>query len=88
LLRGQPEQLSDKADLTPNVVSPHPPNLLLPNHVHRLIALNGSPGGIEFSKTLLGMNSAFDWPMILFNDVIQILNGSMAAIGGAVSLPF
>ena len=41
-LGGQPEQFSDEPDLTPNIIAPQPPNLPLPDHVHRLIALNRS----------------------------------------------
>jgi hypothetical protein len=79
-LSGQPEQLSDKPDLTPNVLARDPPNLALPYHVHRLVALNRSPGRVEFSEALLGVNPAFDRAMVLLDDVVQVLNGSMATL--------
>ena len=39
------------------------------------VALNGSPGRLEFSEALLGVDSTFDGSMILFEDVIQVLYG-------------
>jgi hypothetical protein len=85
-LLGQPKQLSDEPDLSPNIIAPHPPNLPLPNHVHRLIALNGSPGRVKFPEALLGVDPAFDRPMVLFDDVVQVLDRSMAA--WAAQCPF
>ncbi|MDQ2775777.1 MAG: hypothetical protein M3Y57_12805 [Acidobacteriota bacterium] len=58
-LNGQPEQISNEPDLTPNIISPHLSNLPLPDHVYRLIALNRSPGRVEFPETLLGVDPAF-----------------------------
>ncbi len=69
-LSGQPEQLSDEPDLTPNIIGLHPPNLALPDHVHRLIALNRSPGRVEFPETLLGVDPAFNCAMVLLDDVV------------------
>jgi len=40
------------------------------------VALNGSPGRLEFSEALFGIHSTFDGSMILFEDVIQV--GSVA----------
>jgi hypothetical protein len=77
LLGGESEQLSDEPDLTPNVVSLHPPNLPLPYHVYRFIALNGSSGRVKFPEALLGVDPAFDRAMVLLEDVIQVLDGSM-----------
>ena len=54
------EQLFNKLNLTPNVIAPHPPNLPLPDHVHRFIALNRSPRRMEFSEALLGVDPAFN----------------------------
>ena len=59
------EQLFNELNLTPNVVAPQPPNLALPDHVHCLIALNYSPGGMELSEALLGVDPAFDGAMVL-----------------------
>jgi hypothetical protein len=70
-----------KLNLAPNVVPPQPPNLPLPDHVQRLIALNRSLGGVELSKALLDVDAAFDCSMVLLDDVVQVLDGSMSATG-------
>jgi hypothetical protein len=49
---GQPKQLSDEPDLSPHIIAPHPPNLPFPDHVHRLIALNRSPGRAKILGSL------------------------------------
>ena len=49
----------------------------LADYVYRLVALNRSPGGVEFAKTLLGIDPVFDSAMILFEDVIQVLHRAM-----------
>jgi hypothetical protein len=78
-LSGQPEQLPNELDLTPNVIAPYPPNLPLPDHVHGFIALNRSPGRLEFSEALLGVDPTFNRAMVLLDDVVQILDGLMTA---------
>ena len=75
LLGDESEQLSNKPDLTPNVVSLHPPNLPLPHHVYRFIALNGSSGRLKFPEALLGVDPTFDRAMVLLEDVIQVWTG-------------
>jgi hypothetical protein len=85
-LSGQSEQLAHEPDLTSNIIDHHPPNLPLPDHVHRLITLNRSPGRVEFSEALLGVDTAIDRTMVLLDDVVQILDGAMV-IGGAATLP-
>jgi hypothetical protein len=69
-LSGQPEQLPDVPDLTSNIIAPHPPNLSLPHHVHRLITLNRSSGRVKFPEALLGIDPAFDRAMVLLDDVV------------------
>src|SRR5713226_5868452 len=76
---GQFEKPVDELNLTPNISSAHPPNLPLPHHVHRLITLNGSLRRLEFSEPLLGVHSAFDRSLVLLQNVVQILDGSVAA---------
>jgi hypothetical protein len=73
----KPEQFFDEPDLTPNIIAAQPPNLPLPHHVHRLIALNGSPGRMKFPETLLGVDPAFDRAMVLLKDVVQVLDWAM-----------
>jgi hypothetical protein len=57
--------------------------LALPNYVHRLIALNRSSRSPEFTVLLLGLHSPFDRAMVLLDDVVQILDGPVAAPAAA-----
>jgi hypothetical protein len=82
----EPEQLFNEPDLKPNILAAYPPYLTLPHHVHRLIALNGSPGRVKFPEALLGVDAAFDRAMVLFNDVVQILHRAMPT--SATKCPF
>jgi hypothetical protein len=68
----------DKLDLWRQIISCHPSNLPLPDHVDCLVALNGLPGRLEFSESLFGVHSTFDGSMIPFEDVIQVLHGSVS----------
>src|SRR3954453_20482745 len=85
-LGGQPEQPFYKADLRPNIIAPHPSNLPLSDHVHRLITLNCSLGCVEFPEALLGVDPAFYCTMVLLDNVVQVWDGSMAA--SAAKHPF
>ena len=67
-LSGQSEQLAHEPDLTSNIIGHHPPNLPLPDHVHRLITLNRSTGRVEFAEALLGADTALDRAMVLLDD--------------------
>ena len=73
------EQLVDALNLLPNFRTAHPPRLTLPDHVHGLISLDRSPRCVEFTKALLGLHASFDRPMILLQDVVQVLDRSVAA---------
>jgi hypothetical protein len=73
----QIEELPDETDLTENIIPAHPSNLPLSDHVHRLIPLDRSPCRLEFPKSLLGVHSAFDRSMILFQDIVKVLHRSV-----------
>jgi hypothetical protein len=73
------EEFVDEPILTPDSTPAQPPHLALPNYVHRLIALNRSSRSLEFAKPLLGVHSPFDRTMVLLDNVVQILDGSVAA---------
>src|ERR1700694_4230783 len=83
---GQFEELVDELNLTPNIRFAHPPNLPLPQHVHRLIPLNRSLRRLEFSEPLLGVYATFDRAVILLQDIVQVLYGSVPAT--AAKYPF
>ena len=73
------EQLVDELNLLPNIRTAHPPRLTFPDHVHGLVSLDRSPCRVEFTKTLLRLHSSLDRPMILLQDVVQVLNRLVAA---------
>ena len=73
------EQLVNELNLSPNIRPAHPPCLSLPDHVHSLVALDGSPRRLKLAKPLLGFHAAFDRSMILFHDVVHVLDRPVAA---------
>src|SRR5664279_4343217 len=84
----QIEQLVDELILFANIIVADPPRLALPDHVHRLVALNRSPGRLELAKALLGLYASFDRSMILLQDVVQVLDRSMSAAAAQGSFLF
>ncbi len=68
------EQLVDELILFATIIVADPPRWPLADHVHRLVSLNRSPGGLELAKALFGLHSSFDRSMILLQDVVQILD--------------
>ena len=55
-----------------------PSNLPLPDHVDCFVALNRSPGRLRFSEGLFVVHSTLDGSMILFENVMQVLYGSVS----------
>jgi hypothetical protein len=73
----QIEKAVDELNLAKKVVSCHPSNLSLPDHMNRFVTLYRSPSCLEFSEALLGVHSTFDGSMILFQNVVQVLHRSV-----------
>jgi hypothetical protein len=59
-----------------------PVRLAPANHMDRFVAGDCAPSSPEGAKILACTHPAFDGPMILFQDVVQILYGSVLAIVG------
>ena len=74
----QIEKTVDELNLPKKIISCHASNLPLPDHVDCFVALNRSPSCLEFSEALLGVHSTFDGSMILFQNVVQVLHGSVS----------
>src|SRR5271156_3687012 len=74
----QVEKAVDELNLTKKIISRHPSNLPLADHVDCFVALNRSPSRLEFSETLLGLHATFDGSMILFENVVQVLHRSVS----------
>ena len=66
----QIEEVVDELNLSKKIISCHPSNLPLPDHVDCFVALNRSPSRLEFSEALLGVHSTFDGSMILFENIV------------------
>src|ERR1035441_1307300 len=73
----QIEEIVDALNLTKKIISCHPSNLPLLDHVDGFVALNRSPSCLEFSEALFGVHSTFDGSMILFQNVVQVLHRSV-----------
>jgi hypothetical protein len=50
------------------------------DHLNRFIAGDRAPGSPEGTEALAGAHSAFDGPVVLFQNIVQILYGTMLAI--------
>jgi hypothetical protein len=77
-LRCRVEKAVDELNLTKKIISCHPSSLPLPDHVDCFVALNRSPGRLQFSQAPLGLHSTFDGSMILFENVVQVLHRSVS----------
>src|SRR5580704_8277513 len=74
----QVEKAVDELNLTKKIISCHPSNLPLADHVDCFVALNRSPSHLEFSEALLGVHATFDGSMVLFENVVQVLHRSVS----------
>src|SRR5215212_9651997 len=74
----QSEEASNERDLPSDVVLRQPPDLSLANHVYSLNSLKRTPRRVKGSEALTGSDPPFDGSMILFNNIIQIADGSTA----------
>src|SRR5215472_3601303 len=84
----QIEQSVNELILLANISVADPPRLPLADHVQRLVSRNRSLRCAELPKALLGLHTAFERPMILLQDVVQILHRSMAAAAAQGSFRF
>jgi hypothetical protein len=71
------EELVDELNLTPDIVPIRPPNLPLPYHIDGFVTVNRSPCRLEFSEALLGVHAAFDRSVVLLQNIVQVLHGSV-----------
>ncbi len=78
VLRLPSQKAVDELNLTKKIISCHPSNLPLADHVDCFVALNRSPSRPEFSEALLGVHATFDGSMILFENVVQVLHRSVS----------
>ena len=81
------EHIVDELILMANIGPAHPSNLSPPHHVDHFLTLNRSSRGLELSESLLGVHSSFDGAMVLLNNVVQVLHGSVPTATAESSFP-
>ena len=69
-----PEQAGNKGGLSVHVAPANVPNLSLSDHRHCLVASQRSSGGLETAKAQTGSDQALDAPMILLDDVVEVID--------------
>jgi hypothetical protein len=80
VLGGQSKQAIDEFDLL--LLDSTYLNLSLPDHMHRLVASQGSSGGSEGEESQPCFDQTFDEPMVLFDHIVQIFDWSgLASLG-------
>src|SRR5208282_6201744 len=62
-----------------------PARLAFADHINRFIAGDGAPSSPEGAKMLTRADPTLDCPVILFQDVIEILHGAVLAIVGQIA---
>jgi hypothetical protein len=86
LSSGEAEEGRDEAELPLDFTLADPFCLSLPDQVYCLVTGDRPPGSPKRPKALAGFDSSFDSPMILFQDVVQILHLPQST--AAPQLPF
>src|SRR4051794_6927293 len=69
-----PKQARHEGGLSPHINPANVSNLPLSDHRHSLVASQGSSGGWQTAKAETRPDQALDAPMILLNDVVQVLD--------------
>src|SRR5215213_9396270 len=69
-----PEQAGNKGGLSRHVTPANVPNLSFSDHRHSLVAGQRSSGGWQTAKAQTGSDQALDAPMILLDDVVEVLD--------------
>ena len=73
----------DARPLLPNSQPAHPPRVPLPDHVHRLVALDRTPRRLHITNPLRGVHASWDRSVIRLHDGVHVLDRS----GAATALP-
>ena len=69
---GDTEEGVDEFTLSDRVTLRQPPDLTLPNHMHRLVTFNRSPGCLHRPEAQARRDSLLDEAMVLLDNVIQV----------------
>jgi hypothetical protein len=87
-LSNSSEQPGDQYHLAVHIPFVHPLHLPFPHHVHHLEPLQGSPSRLEGEKAHPWLCQPFDEAMILFDQVVEILDLSQFTVCGNESYCF
>lgn len=68
------KQAGDERNLSHTVPFFDAAHLPFPDHLHVLIVLQGLPRRLERKEAQPRFDASFDVPMVLFDDVVQILD--------------
>jgi len=71
-----PKQLGNQCHLASHISFFHPLQVSFPDHVHHLEALYGSPGRQIREKAHPWLRQAFDEPMILFDQIVEVFHAA------------
>ena len=71
---GNLEQFRDECRLSSDITATNPSNLRFPDHRHHLVTRQRSSDRPETTKAQPQTDQAFDPPVVLFNDVVQVLH--------------
>src|SRR3954451_1173476 len=69
-----PKQAGNKGGLSPHITPTNVPNLPLSDHCHSLVASQRSSCGWQATEAQPRPDQAFDAPMVLLNDVVQVFD--------------
>src|SRR3954466_13169343 len=69
-----PKQASHEGSLSPHIAPTNVPNLPLSDHRHPLVASQRSSCGWQTAKAQPRPDQTFDAPMVLLNDVVEVLD--------------
>src|SRR5256885_9256006 len=83
-LDGNSKECSNQFDLPFHIAFCHPLYLSLPDHVHDLVALQGSPRRLEREKAHPRLRQAFNEPVILLDQIVEIFHLSQFTVCGKV----
>jgi len=76
---GELKQSVDESIVLPDILRAYSSDLTFSKDVDRFIALDGSPRRLKFTESLLGVHAPFYRSVVLLENVVQVLDGSMLA---------
>src|SRR5215210_1685926 len=73
-----PKQARHEGGLSPHIAPTNVPNLPLSDHCHSLVASQRSSRGWQATEPETRPDQAFDAPVVLLNDVVEVLDLAQA----------